>query len=293
MTDNAVRSAAIFTASQASEKHIVDILIEERAPTLAKSPFWPILRASMNTLLSYDKAVSLADGIQSLPGLPALEEVAHMLRVKTETRGFEHIPKSGRCVLVSNHPTGIADGIAAWDAISPLRQDLIFYANADAHRVAPGFVDVLVPVEWEAHKRTREKTRETLRLTQEAFEAERAIFIFPAGRLARNFDGVLRDPEWMSSAISLARKNHAPIIPIHMTGPWSFWFHFFDKFSKELRDITLFHELLNKKGQLFTLSAGPPIAPETLAGDAAEITAKIKDHVELVMPTSPEAPFRP
>jgi putative hemolysin len=293
MTDNAVRSAAIFTASQASEKHIVDILIEERAPTLAKSPFWPILRASMNTLLSYDKAVSLADGIQSLPGLPALEEVAHMLRVKTETRGFEHIPKSGRCVLVSNHPTGIADGIAAWDAISPLRQDLIFYANADAHRVAPGFVDVLVPVEWEAHKRTREKTRETLRLTQEAFEAERAIFIFPAGRLARNFDGVLRDPEWMSSAISLARKNHAPIIPIHMTGPWSFWFHFFDKFSKELRDITLFHELLNKKGQLFTLSAGPPIAPETLAGDASEITAKIKDHVELVMPTSPEAPFRP
>ena len=272
-------------------RHIIDILIEERAPTLAKSPFWPIIRASLNTLLDYDKAVTMADSIAALPGLPALEEVAHLLAVRTQTHGFENIPVTGRCVIVANHPTGIADGIAAWDAIKPIRPDLIFYANADAHRVAAGFVDVLVPVEWEEHKRTREKTRETLRLTQEAFAAERAVFIFPAGRLARWRDGALRDPDWMSSAVSLARKNHAPIIPIHMTGPWSFWFHFFDSFSKELRDITLFKELLNKKGQLFTLQAGPPIPADALVGDATEVTNRIKDYVELTLPQDPLTPF--
>jgi putative hemolysin len=275
------------------DKHIIDILIEERAPSLAKSVFWPIIRASLNKLLDYDQAVTMADTIASLPGLPALEEVAHLLSVRTQTQGFEHIPESGRCVIVANHPTGIADGIAAWDAIKPIRPDLIFYANADAHRVSAGFIDVLVPVEWEEHKRTREKTRETLRLTQEAFQAERAIFIFPAGRLARHENGVLKDPEWMSSAVSIARKNHAPIVPIHMTGPWSFWFHFFDRFSKELRDITLFKELLNKKGQRFTLSAGPAIPPEHLLGDAAEVTERLKQHVEAVMPDHPDAPFVP
>lgn len=276
-----------------SDKHIIDILIEERAPSLARSVFWPIMRASLNKLLDYDQAVTMADTIASLPGLPALEEVAHLLAVRTQTHGFDHIPRTGRCVLVANHPTGIADGIAAWDAIKPVRPDLIFYANADAHRVAAGFIDVLVPVEWEEHKRTREKTRETLRLTQEAFQAERALFIFPAGRLARHQNGVLRDPDWMSSAVSIARKNHAPIVPIHMTGPWSFWFHFFDRFSKELRDITLFKELLNKKGQLFTLSAGPAIPPEHLLGDAAEVTQRLKDHVERIMPDDPEANFCP
>jgi hypothetical protein len=67
--------------------------------------------------------------------------VAHLLQVRTQTQGFEHIPQSGRCVIVANHPTGIADGIAAWDAIKPIRPDLIFYANAEAHRVSAGFTD--------------------------------------------------------------------------------------------------------------------------------------------------------
>jgi putative hemolysin len=276
-----------------ANQHIIDVLIEERAPRLASLAIWPLLRAALYRLMDYNQAVAMADQVADLAGQPALDAVSNLLSVKIETRGFEHIPRSGRCVLVANHPSGIADGIAAWDAIKPIRPDLMFYANADAHRVSPGFLDVLVPVEWEEHKRTREKTRETLKQTQQAFEAERALFIFPAGRLARYRNGVLRDPDWMSSAVTLARKNKAPIIPIHMTAPWSFWFHFFDGFSKELRDITLFKELLNKKGQVFTLTAGPPIPPDSLTGDASAVTARLKAHVETVMPREPEADFKP
>ena len=62
--------------------------------------------------------------------------------------------------------------------------------------------------------------------------------------------------------MSLARRHHAPVVPMHLTGPWSTMFHFFDRFSQELRDITLFHELLNKRGQAFRLIVGRPIAPD-------------------------------
>jgi putative hemolysin len=284
-------AAAAPTARGAT--HIVDVLIAERAPTLVASPVWPLLRPALNGLLNHAKAVAMADAIAPLRGLEAMEAVSRLLSVELEARGLEHVPRQGRCVLVANHPTGIADGVAAWDALKRLRPDLRFYANSDAHRVCAGFVDVLIPVEWELTKRTRERTRETLRLTQLAFEAEAAIMIFPAGRLARMRDGVLRDPEWMASAVSIARKNDAPLVPIHMTGPWSFWFHAFDKVSKELRDITLFHELLNKRGRRFTLSVGPPIPPEALAGDAGKVTLALKDHVELVMPADPTARFAP
>ncbi|NJR20292.1 MAG: hypothetical protein HC777_01605, partial [Hyphomonadaceae bacterium] len=115
--------------------------------------------------------------------------------------------------------------------------------------------------EWEVNKRTREKTRETLHLTQIAMDAERALFIFPAGRLARLRAGVLSEQEWMSSAIAIARKNKAPLVPIHLTGPRSFWFHFLGRFSSELRDITLFKELLNKKGESFNFSIGGTHCP--------------------------------
>jgi putative hemolysin len=260
-------------------KHIVDVLIEERAPKTAASPFWPLIRPCLNLLLNYKRTVAMADALAPMNGLAAMTAVSDLLGVKTQAHGFEHIPRNGRCIIIANHPTGIADGIAAWDAIKTIRPDLMFYANADAHRVCKGFIDVLIPVEWELHKRTREKTRETLQLTQIAFEQERALFIFPAGKLASVKDGVLTEPDWMSSAVALARKNNVPIIPIYMTGPWSFWFHFFDKVSGELRDVTLFKELLNKKGKVFTLQAGPAIPPSELGGDSQVVTDRLKHLV--------------
>jgi putative hemolysin len=264
-------------------KHIVDILIEERAPRFAASPFWPVVRAGLNQLLNYQRAVAMSDAISPMDGHSAMAAVSALLEVRTQAKGFDNIPRQGRCIIIANHPTGIADGIAAWDAIKPIRPDLMFYANADAHRVCPAFSDVLIPVEWEKHKRTRDKTRETLRQTNEALEQERALFIFPAGKLARRKNGVLTEPEWMTSAVALARKNDAPIVPIYMTGPNSFWFHFFDRFSGELRDITLFKELLNKQGQLFTFAAGRAFLPADLAGDTAKVTQQLKDHVMQVM----------
>ncbi|MCA3746711.1 MAG: 1-acyl-sn-glycerol-3-phosphate acyltransferase [Phenylobacterium sp.] len=279
-------------ASAGSGQHIVDVLIAERAPRLAASPAWPLARPLLYRLLNYRRARRMADAIAPLPGIEALEHVSRLLEVKVKVSGLERIPSSGRLVIVSNHPTGIADGIAAWDTLRDRRPDLCFYANADAHRVVPGFSDVLIPVEWVAAKRTREHTRTTLHMTRQAMEAGRALAIFPAGRLARRTpDGRLCDPPWMSSAVSIARRHEAPVAPVHMTGPWSTLFHAFDRISKELRDITLFHELLNKRGGRFTLTVGPLVSPDRLGGDAEAATLALKAYVEQILPEDPDRPF--
>ena len=152
---------------------------------------------------------------------------------------------------------------------------MIFYANSDACRVSPRLAEVLIPVEWVEEKRTRERTRLTLQMTKAALEAERALAIFPAGRLARRVNGVLTDKPWQASALSIARKYDAPVIPVHVAGPWARLFHLFDRISPELRDITLFHELLNKKGALYSLTAGPPLDPHAIKSIEA-----LKHHVE-------------
>lgn len=273
-------------------QHIVDVLIAERAPRLAASPAWPIARPLLYRLLDYRRARDMADAIAPLHGREALDYVSRLLEVKVEVRGLERIPEAGRLVIVANHPTGIADGIAAWDALRGRRPDLCFYANADAHRVVPGFSDVLIPVEWVEAKRTRERTRTTLQMTREAMEAGRALAIFPAGRLARRSpDGRLSDPPWMSSALSIARKHGAPVAPVHMTGPYSTLFHAFDRVSQELRDVTLFHELLNKRGGRFTLTVGPVIPPDRLDADAEVATLDLKAYVETLLPQDPDRPF--
>jgi putative hemolysin len=283
---------AAAVARPGRHDHIVDLLIAERAPRLSSGPLWPLLRPLLYALLDYGKARRMADAIASLPGRAALDHVSDLLALKVRATGLDRVPASGRLVAICNHPTGIADGVAVFDALKSIRPDICFYANADAHRVAPRFDEVLIPVEWVEAKRTREKTRNTLALTREALEAERCLAIFPAGRLARRqADGALAESEWMPSAVSIARKYEAPVLPIHVSGPWSTLFHFFHRFSAELRDITLFHELLNKGGREFSLTVGHPIPADALDGDPAEVTARLKAYVARDLAAEPDRAF--
>lgn len=268
-------AAGSFSTPARRSRHIVDVLIEERAPKLSGSPVWPLVRPALYALLDYRKARAMADAIAPMGGRDAIEYVSDLLSVQVTVTGLENLPATGRCVIVANHPTGIADGIAVYDALKARRPDMVFYANSDAHRVSPCLSEVLIPVEWVEEKRTRERTRLTLQMTKEALEAERALMVFPAGRLARRVHGVLTDKPWQASALSIARKYDAPIVPVHVAGPWATLFHLFDRVSGELRDVTLFHELLNKKGQRYSLVVGAPLAPHGVADIEA-----LKHHVE-------------
>jgi len=285
--------AAAPVALDQRRAHIVDVLIEERAPKLSASAAWPMLRPVLYTILNYDKAVRMADAIAPLGGREALEYISQLLELKLQVSGAERIPATGPFLLLANHPTGITDGLAVYDAVKAVRPDTLFYANSDAHRACPGFIDNLIPVEWVLGKRTRERTRVTLKMTEAAFEQGRPIMIFPSGRLARYIDGVLTDREWQATAASLARKYNVPILPCHLSGPYSFWFHTFATFSAELRDITLFHEFLNKQGKTYQLQFAPVIPPEHAAGDATSVIRKVKHYVERVVPENADRPFDP
>lgn len=272
--------------------HICDVLIAERAPRLTGSPVWPLARPFLYKLLNYRHAVRMADAVRPLSGAEALDYMSDLLDLKVTVMNPDRIPATGRCVVVANHPTGIADGIAVFDAIRARRQDAVFFANADALRVSPRLGEAVIPVEWVVEKRTREKTRATLQAAKQAFEAERCVVMFPAGRLARvGKDGSVTDPEWAPTAASLARKYEAPVVPVHVAGPESRLFHWFDRISPELRDITLFHELLNKKRKRFFLKVGKPIPPSRLDIDAARATYALKAFTERVLPSQPDADF--
>lgn len=283
---------AAAPTSARPEPHICDVLIAERAPRLTKSAVWPLVRPVLYRLLNYRQAVRMADAVKPLSGAGALDYMSNLLDLKVSVMNPERIPATGRCIVVANHPTGIADGIAVFDAIRARRADAVFFANADALRVSPRLGEAVIPVEWVVEKRTREKTRETLQAAKTAFEAERCVVMFPAGRLARiGKDGSVTDPEWAPTAASLARKYDAPVVPIHVSGPYSRLFHWFDRISQELRDVTLFHELLNKRRKPFFLKVGKPIPASRLDIDAGKATYALKAFTERVLPSQPDADF--
>ncbi len=104
--------------------------------------------------------------------------------------------------------------------------------------------------------------------------------IFPSGALANMTWHGLVDKPWESSAAMLAKKYDAPVIPLQIRAKNSWLYYLFSWTNSELRDITLFHELLNKKGQTFNLTFGESIPPANLPKNPDEATAMIRKIVE-------------
>ena len=105
--------------------HICDVLIAERAPRLTRSALWPLARPFLYKVLNYRHAVRMADAVRPLSGAEALAYMSDLLDLKVSVMNPDRIPATGRCVVVANHPTGIADGIAVFDAIRARRPDAL------------------------------------------------------------------------------------------------------------------------------------------------------------------------
>ena len=260
--------------------HIVEELIAERATKLvSRKRLFKFVRPFLYKILAYDQAVFIADTTADKTGHEAFEFVTNRISPRTSVQGLTHLPDSGKCIVISNHPTGLADGMAVFQAIKDKRPEHVYMANADALRVIPKGRDIIIPVEWVKEKRSHSKARETLMEVRSALQAEKCVVIFPSGALAKMTWRGLVDKDWESSAAMLAKKYNAPVIPLHIKAHNSWLYYILSAVSSELRDITLFKELLNKKGKTFRLTFGAPINPATLSKNADEATANIRDIV--------------
>ncbi len=249
----------------------IDPLIQERAPWLfAKRPGTLHARNALNTLLGYEKTVSLATAFEDMPSDQIMAAMGQLLARDVEVAGLGHVPRHGAALIVANHPTGIADGIILNHLLTTVRPDAYFFANHDILRLLPQMSDMIAPVEWRQEKRSHAKTRETMAYTRKAVQDGRLGVIFPSGRLAKRRGLSLHEREWMTSAAMIARKFDLPVIPVNIRARNSVLFYLFDLIHPTLRDITLFHETLNKHRQPYRVTVGEPISASALPSKSDE-----------------------
>ncbi len=257
-------------------KDRIDPLIAERAPWLyAGYPWSAPSRFVLTRMLGYNRTLRLGEYLEPRPMPEIMGIMGDMLAKDVEVGGLDNIPRRGAALVVANHPTGIADGIILNTVLSKVRSDAYFYANSDILRVLPQMERLIAPVEWRLEKRSHAKTRETMAYTRTAVEEGRLGVIFPAGRLAKRRKLKLYERPWMASAAMIARKFDLPVIPINLRARNSVLFYLFDLIHPTLRDITLFHETLNKHRQPYRITVGEPISPRALP-------AKSEDGIEML-----------
>lgn len=273
-----------------AERHIVDRLIEERAPTLLRRPLTrALLKHVLFPRLGYHEAKAAVDRAQGLSGRAIMALASDVIGLQVRTLGTSRLPATGRVVIAVNHPTGLADGVALWQGLSPVREDLRILANGDALRIASGLGDLFIPVEWVKSRRNPAGSRRVLVDIARALQDEAALVFFPSGRLAYLQWHGLVERDWLPTVVTVARKFKAPILPLHIRARNSWLFYALSQLSHELRDITLFHELLNKRGRLFELTIGLPIDPADLPDDPVLATSRLQHHVEFEMPRASRA----
>ncbi|MHA7886867.1 1-acyl-sn-glycerol-3-phosphate acyltransferase [Roseicyclus sp.] len=255
----------------------IDPLLAERASWIARDHMaGRLARPLLHRLLGYRRTLALAESLSERPGPEILERAARIITRDIAVTGLDHIPAHGPALIVANHPTGIADGLVLTRILAARRSDAFFYANADILRVLPQLDTVIAPVEWRPEKRSHAKARETMTYTRAALEEGRLGVIFPSGRLAKRRGLTLHERPWMPSAASIARKFDLPVIPVHLDARNSALFYAFDLLHPTLRDITLFHETLNKGQMPYRVTVGTPVAARDLPADPETATAALR-----------------
>ena len=131
----------------------IDPLIEERAAWLFKdNPVSRNARRVLNRMLGYDRTIEVGTALRDSPNDVIMAHMADLIARDVQITGLENLPADGPALIVANHPTGIADGIIMWHAITQRRANPFFYANSDILRVMPQMETMIAPVEWRPEK---------------------------------------------------------------------------------------------------------------------------------------------
>lgn len=185
------------------------------------------------------------------------------------------IPKTGRLLVVANHPFGVIDGLVLCSMVSKIRQDYRIITH-QVLRQAPAVMDKILPIDFAETQTALNTNLNTRTEAQKFLKAGGAVIIFPAGgiSLAPNFIGPAFDVEWKTFAAKLAQIPDTTILPIFFSGQNSLSYMAGRKISQTLGYSLMFREICRMIGQDIKVTIRKPIHSASLKvfKDRNEIT---------------------
>lgn len=166
------------------------------------------------------------------------------------------IQKTGRLVIVANHPCGALDGLLGLSIMLSVRPDVRLVVNKFVQHV-PNLSDVVIAVDPPSQ---RSRSSVGVRAIMEHLEAEKAVFIFPAGWVASHRrNGIAEDDTWRPVLGRIISKCKTPIVPMFVDSRNSPLFYVVRLLNRDLGSKLLLRELFNKAGARVPVSVGDPI----------------------------------
>lgn len=237
------------------------------ASALPDYPFRNILDKSLAKILAIDTLDELYRMTCSTPGSTFIEKILKTLNVSVNIseKDLAHIPESGSCIIVCNHPFGGIEGILIASVLQKLRPDFKILANYFIGLI-PELRDMFIFVDPFARK---DSTVQNIAPLKQAFKWIKnggLLVLFPAGAVShlKITKGIIIDPPWQQNMGRFIEKANVPVIPVFFEGSNKLPFQTMGLIHPFLRTLLLPGELINKRNMTFNMSIGNVVTTKKL-----------------------------
>jgi putative hemolysin len=263
-TSHRARIVMHMPGTNRPEHRVFRNALESVLPANANLPARPVLEKmlGLSRLDVFYGRVTGADTSEPFP-----ERTLRLLGVTIDVSADDlaRVPATGPVVVVANHPFGMVEGLVIAAAMERVRPDVRTMAN---HLLAamPEAREHMIMVDPFDRPDSSRRNLTGLRSAMQWLRGGGMLVLFPAGEVS-HIDFSRRgitDPQWSDSAVRLAARAAAPILPVRFTGNNSALFHVLGMVHPTLRTAMLPHELWNKRGRPVSMRIGQPVDQEIL-----------------------------
>jgi putative hemolysin len=209
--------------------------------------------------------------------------IRHMgIRIDTPPEEIARIPRTGPVVVVSNHPSGLVDGMIMAEMVNRVRSDFRILTRSLLTGI-PEVEEFMIPVPFPHEDNARELGLEMRRHTMAHLKAGGVIILFPAGKVAcsETWFGPAIEAEWNVFTHKMIHKSGATILPMYFPGQNSRAYQIANKLSATLRQSLLLHEIKRSLFKPQRPFIGEPIPATVLndwEGNPRGFLAWLRDH---------------
>lgn len=214
-------------------------------------------------IAGFDKLNEIYSHVADYQGIEFIDKLLEHLGITYSVNSDweEQIPKSGKLLIVANHPFGGLDGMLALKILSSVRPDIKVLTNLFVAQI-PNIKEYFYSVNTTyGFGRIVANYSSGLHQGEEYLNNGGVLVVFPSGEVSslNKKEKITEDGEWQQYVSKIAKRTQAQIVPLLFDGENSWYFHFLQKISVKLSDWRLPKELSNKKGKDIKVRIGAPI----------------------------------
>jgi putative hemolysin len=214
-------------------------------------------------LLRFDKLNRVYNQIGDKKGLSFVEELLKILNIHYSVDAEEllkRIPKSGPCILVSNHPFGGLESILLIKILCEVRTDIKIVSTQLLQKIDP-ISDFFLEDNPFPKKKDKKSAIPGQEKASEHLTNGGILCLFPAGDVSQFDDSrVLSDKQWQYITLKFIRQQKVPVVPVHFQGNNSWLFYLLASINSSLCQMKLPTEILHQQKKPVKIRIGHSIS---------------------------------